>query len=108
MKLCPKCNQLKPLGSFYKNKSKSSGYNSHCKECSKLRDRSGNVIYQNKKDKLHRKTLVDRYIITQLKNRGFTKSQINIELIQIQRLLITLKRNIHELQRNNRPISGCQ
>lgn len=104
MKLCPKCNSLKSLDDFFKNKNKSSGYTSHCKECCKLRDRSGCKKYQ----KNDRKILTDGYIVVQLRCKGFERKNINTELIQIQRLLITLKRTINELQRNNRSVSGCQ
>jgi len=33
MKHCTKCQQLKPLSDFQKDKQKKIGYSSHCKEC---------------------------------------------------------------------------
>jgi len=35
-KLCPKCNQIKPLTSFTKDEDKKDGYKTHCKECRNL------------------------------------------------------------------------
>ena len=108
MKKCPKCNEVKPFDEFFKNKNKASGYNSYCKECCKDRDRTGNLLYQKAKDVKERKTLADNYIIKHLKNKGFEKIAISPDLIQIQRLLLILKRNINELRRNNRPTSGSE
>ena len=36
MKLCNKCNTVKPFTGFYKNKSKKDGYASLCSECNKV------------------------------------------------------------------------
>ena len=101
MKKCPKCNELKPLTEFHKNKNKASGYNSCCKGCSKKRIRVKNHEYNKLKAKIEKEILSNHYIITNLKNKGFDKNTITPDLIQMQRLLITLKRNINELQRNN-------
>lgn len=32
-KLCPRCNEEKPLGQFYSDSSKAGGFKSHCKKC---------------------------------------------------------------------------
>lgn len=36
MKVCTRCNESKNLSQFGRNKSQSSGYNPHCKQCHKL------------------------------------------------------------------------
>ena len=67
MKLCNKCNTVKPLTGFYKNKSKKDGYASVCSECNKvlssvwkkqhsIENRSYNTQWQqqNKEKTLHK------------------------------------------------------
>ena len=66
MKLCTKCNTIKPFTGFYKNKSKKDGYGSMCSACNKVLSNSwkkqhstDNSLYnkqwqqQNKEKKLH-------------------------------------------------------
>lgn len=36
MKKCTRCNEAKELNQYCRNKSQSSGYNPHCKQCHKL------------------------------------------------------------------------
>jgi len=46
-KFCNKCNEDKPLDDFYKNKSKKSGYQTFCKDCTKS---STKVYRKNNKE----------------------------------------------------------
>lgn len=108
MKRCPKCNEVKFIIEFTKDKTRPDGLNRICKSCKSKKDKgriykhSGKAIQNKYNHKL--RTMPDSYIKSILKQK---KLPISFELIQIQRLLIILKRNINELQRNNRPISGC-
>jgi len=47
MKKCYHCKKTKPLGDYYKNKTRSDGLQSHCKVCHKIRKKSH---YENNKD----------------------------------------------------------
>ena len=37
-KRCPKCDTIKPISDFYRDKSRSDGHDGHCKKC-KLKNR---------------------------------------------------------------------
>lgn len=57
---CYKCGQVKLRSEFYRDKSKSSGYSSRCKDCHKkmtraraFRERSGNSITTEEYNRLH-------------------------------------------------------
>lgn len=108
MKRCPNCNEVKFLIEFSKDKTRPDGLNRICRLCKSKTD-SGRIYKHSKKaieNKYNHKlkTMPDSYIKSILKQKGLP---ILHELIQIQRLLIILKRNINELQRDNRPTSGC-
>lgn len=52
MKQCSKCKEIKPLSAFSKDKHKTSGYVSQCKECKHLYD----ICYKNiNRDEINRK-----------------------------------------------------
>ncbi len=73
------------------------GISTYCKKCDKeKRDKR----YYQKWNDAQISTLSNAYIISKLKAKGF--ENIDPQLIEIQRQLLTLKRNIHELQRDNR------
>lgn len=54
MKVCTKCNNLLPLSSFGKDKTKSDGYYSSCKDCKAKKDRD---IYSKNPKKKYEKVL---------------------------------------------------
>lgn len=41
-KLCPSCNEVKPLSAFYRDKSTKTGHHSECKTCTRDRLRKAN------------------------------------------------------------------
>lgn len=49
-KICLKCNKIKELNDFYKDKNRKDGYYPYCKECSKTRIK--NLYYLNKEQKI--------------------------------------------------------
>ncbi len=68
MKKCTRCNKRKKLHSFYKRKSRPSGYNSECKVCSDARhekwkqEHPGHLQRMHKiKNTEYKKTCVEKY-----------------------------------------------
>lgn len=111
MKLCHKCNQVKKLDDFHKDKSRIDGLNHICKNCKKTYDigrKCKHSIVTLKKKYKHKVELLNKkYIIDILLQYGFRRADITVQLIELKRNQIILKRTVNELQRNNRPISRC-
>jgi len=111
MKICQRCKELKSTDDFQKDKSRKDGFNKICKSCKRKYDRGRKCNYSKttleKKHERKLRCLYDSYIITTLLQHGFEKQNITSDLIELKRKQIILKRTIHELQRNNQPISRC-
>lgn len=63
-KVCSKCNQIKTISEFTKNKAKKDGYNNYCKDCNKEYQK---IHYDNNKDyyinnKNNRKRFIKEFI----------------------------------------------
>ena len=43
LRRCWICGQLKPISDFYRDRSRKSGYDNKCKECSRRRKRNGGI-----------------------------------------------------------------
>lgn len=112
MKLCYKCELLLPKSEFHKDKSKNDGLNHICKNCKKTYDVGRkckhSIVTLRKKYKHKVELLSKSYIVDMLLQHGFRRADITVELIELKRNQIILKRTVNELQRNNKPISGCQ
>lgn len=68
MKKCTKCDKLKPITEYHKNKRKKDGFQDECKECCKIRDKNhykkhGNAKHteNQKKQIIRNKEFVNRY-----------------------------------------------
>jgi hypothetical protein len=51
MKKCPRCQKEKPLDSFHKDNTKSSGYNCYCKLCKKEKDAQSYFYSEQEKNR---------------------------------------------------------
>lgn len=96
-KKCKKCGEVKPIGKFGITK----GYiRNTCKTCiHKAQKKYPYFKAQKKKrndrqNKKYREELADTYIKVQLRNKGIL---ITPELIEIQRQILLLKRNIKKI-----------
>lgn len=77
--ICTKCNTLKPFKDYYKNNQKTDGYNSSCKTCKKLTDKSfyvsnQDVIRNRVKDYYHEKMQDPAFVISE-RERGKRKHE---------------------------------
>jgi hypothetical protein len=71
-KICTKCNTLKPFKDYYKNKQKTDGYNSSCKECKKEADKkfyldNQEVIANRVKNHFHKKMKDEQFVLSERK-----------------------------------------
>ena len=60
LKLCPECNLILPLTSFYNDKSKKLGVGSYCKHCYRIRDKERHPnrhkdYYKNNQERIDKK-----------------------------------------------------
>ena len=103
MKVCRKCKIEKNTNEFYINKNHKDGYSSYCKECKKQYYQA-NKIKILEKNRMYRETLHDSYIKSLLqKSTRCPSSKIPQEIVDTQKVIIVVKREIRNSQKNKTP-----
>lgn len=89
MRTCPKCNETKDLSLFNKSKSKASGVDTYCKECTKLLRRK-NLLSKKAKVKLneHEVTKYKRMCDLFCRRKGFPERGSELFDLVIEKVLL--------------------
>jgi len=73
-KKCSKCGEIKPISDFRKRKERRLGYQSHCNECVKQRQKSRYPIVKDKLNEDRRQYRINNPTYTKLKNEKIIKA----------------------------------
>jgi len=93
-KVCNKCNVLKNLKDYHKDKSKKDGYRGQCKKC-ELENKK--IYYQENKDKRHEYE----------KNKYNSDEEVRIKKLLRTRFILGLKNKSSEKTKSILEITGC-
>jgi hypothetical protein len=126
-KICYTCNKEKHIDDFYNSKTNKDGKLGSCKNCKSKynvkfqranlkaieyrkthRCKTGSIwnknnleqtrVIRNKSNRKGIEDLSDYYVKDKLRNKGFTKEQIDPNILEVQRLLLKTKRLCKTLQ----------
>lgn len=75
-KVCSECKRELPIEMFYKNKSKSDGFQSYCKQCCSDYDRGNKrSTFQGELKKVRKAVMKKMYIVAHLE-RGYEENEV--------------------------------